>query len=412
MTTVDEVNQAMPERVDANTVAQTLSRKGWRLAFPEVLEDQYMADQLERRVRYAIRTAFFALIVYDIFLLVDWLLMPDVFDLAVLLRLCLFTPVSLGLIALCHRHGVALANLLGTWTVDWLTMVTTWFAAVTIAVILLQSQSPHAPLYHAGYVVVLVYGNLLQRIRFRVALVFSLGVMALHGAVMLAVGNYPPALRVPMVLMLAFTAAATLAFNYELERQNRRRYLLSLQETALMAELKAAHAELLLMSQTDQTTGLANRRAMDEYLHQVWTTAQKDPQAVSLLLIEVDQLRGGGSQLDRQAMDRCVRELAEALVASVRPKDLMVRFDAQTFVALLPDVENIEAMVAADRLIDAVRALGLVLSGVNGDEALTVSIGVATANPADPQSSPQALVARGQRALARATVAGRDLVSN
>lgn len=406
------VDDVVTDRVDASTVAEALTRKGWRLAFPEALEDQYMADQLERRVRYAIRTAVFALGVYNIFLLVDWLLMRDVFDLALLLRLGVYTPVSLVLIAVCHRHGTALANLFGAWTVDWLTMVTTWFAALTIAVILLKSHSPYAHLYHAGYVVVLVYGNLLQRIRFRVAAVFSLGVMALHGGVMLAVGTYPSALRVPMVLMLAFTAASTLAFNYELERQNRRRYLLSLQETDLLAELKAAHAELIVLSQTDETTGLANRSAMDDYLKQVWATAQQEPQAVSLLLIEVDQLRGGVLQLDRHAMDRCVRELALALAASVRPKDLMVRFDAQTFAALLPDVENIEAMVAADRLIDAVRALGLVLPGAHGDETLTVSIGVATATPADPQSSPQALVSRGQRALARATVAGRDLVSN
>jgi diguanylate cyclase (GGDEF)-like protein len=409
MKTVEEVTM---DRVEASTVAQALARKGWRLAFPGALEDQYMADQLERRVRYAIRTAIFALVVYNIFLLVDWLLMRDVFDLALLLRLGVYTPVAIALIALCHRYGIAMANLFGTWSIDWLTMVTTWFAALTVAIILLKSQSPYAHLYHAGFVVVLVYGNLLQRIRFRVAAVFSVGVMALHGGVMLAVGTYPEALRVPMVLMLAFTAAFTLAFNYELERQNRRRYLLSLQETELLAELKSAHAELILMSQTDETTGLANRTAMDEYLKQVWTTAQQDPQAVSLLLIEVDQLRGGVLQLDRRAMDRCLRELARVLAASVRPKDLMVCFDAQTFAALLPDVENIEAMVAADRLIDTVRALGLVLPAAHGDEVLTVSIGVATATPADPQSSPQALVARGQRALARATVAGRDLVSN
>lgn len=400
------------DRVGAKVVAEALARKGWRLAFPQALEAQYMADEFERRVRYAIRTAFFALIVYDIFLMVDWFLMPDVFGLAVALRLGIYTPVSLALIALCHRHAHQLVKMFGVGAADWLTMITTWFAALSVAVILLKSQGPYAHLYHAGFVVVLVYGNLLQRMRFRVALVFSLGVMALHGAVMLAVGNYPPALRIPMVMMVAFSAGCTLAFNYELERQNRRRYLLSIQETDLLAELKAAHDELIALSQTDETTGLANRRAMDEYLKQVWASAQQEPQAVSLLLIEVDQLRGGVVQANRQAMDQVVQELAGVLAASVRPKDLMVRFDAQTFAALLPDVENVEAMVAADRLIDTVRTLGLMLPGVDGPEPLTVSIGVATTTPADPNSSPAALVARGQRALARAMVAGRDLVSN
>ncbi|MEY2840480.1 MAG: hypothetical protein RJB60_2779 [Pseudomonadota bacterium] len=399
-------------RVDSHDVAQALARKGWRLAFPEALEAQYMLDEFERRVRYTIRTAFFALIFYDLFLLVDWLLMPDVFQLALTLRLGIYTPVSLVLIGLCHRYKSRLVDLFGAQGGDWLNMVSTLLAAVSIAVILLKSHGPYAHLYHAGFVVVLVYGNLLQRVRFPLALMLSLGVLALHVSVMFAVDNYPVALRIPMVVMVAFTAVCTLAFNYELERQSRRRYLLSLQEIDLLAELKAAHAELLALSQTDESTGLANRRAMDEYLKQVWSSAQQDPQAVSLLLIEVDQLRGGVLQADRQAVDHCVRQLAEVLAASVRPKDLMVRFDAQTFAALLPDVENVEAMVAADRLIDTVRAMGLMLHGVGGHEPLTVSIGVATTTPADPNSSPTALVSRGQRALARAAVAGRDLVSN
>jgi diguanylate cyclase (GGDEF)-like protein len=399
-------------RVDSHDVAQALARKGWRLAFPEALEAQYMLDEFERRVRYTIRTAFFALIFYDLFLLVDWLLMPDVFQLALTLRLGIYTPVSLVLIGLCHRYKSRLVDLFGAQGGDWLNMVSTLLAAVSIAVILLKSHGPYAHLYHAGFVVVLVYGNLLQRVRFPLALMLSLGVLALHVSVMFAVDNYPVALRIPMVVMVAFTAVCTLAFNYELERQSRRRYLLSLQEIDLLAELKAAHAELLALSQTDESTGLANRRAMDEYLKQVWSSAQQDPQAVSLLLIEVDQLRGGVLQADRQAVDHCVQQLAEVLAASVRPKDLMVRFDAQTFAALLPDVENVEAMVAADRLIDTVRAMGLMLHGVGGHEPLTVSIGVATTTPADPNSSPTALVSRGQRALARAAVAGRDLVSN
>jgi diguanylate cyclase (GGDEF)-like protein len=399
-------------RVDSHDVAQALARKGWRLAFPEALEAQYMLDEFERRVRYTIRTAFFALIFYDLFLLVDWLLMPDVFQLALTLRLGIYTPVSLVLIGLCHRYKSRLVDLFGAQGGDWLNMVSTLLAAVSIAVILLKGHGPYAHLYHAGFVVVLVYGNLLQRVRFPLALMLSLGVLALHVSVMFAVDNYPVALRIPMVVMVAFTAVCTLAFNYELERQSRRRYLLSLQEIDLLAELKAAHAELLALSQTDESTGLANRRAMDEYLKQVWSSAQQDPQAVSLLLIEVDQLRGGVLQADRQAVDHCVQQLAEVLAASVRPKDLMVRFDAQTFAALLPDVENVEAMVAADRLIDTVRAMGLMLHGVGGHEPLTVSIGVATTTPADPNSSPTALVSRGQRALARAAVAGRDLVSN
>lgn len=387
-------------------VGQALAHKGWGLSFPKALEQRFQDDEIHRRIRYSIKTALFALMVYDLFLVVDWFLLPDVFLLGLTLRMGIFTPAALVIVAIAHWYAEPLIRVCGAWCADWLNAVTSWLAAATIALILLKSHNPNAPLYHAGFVVVLVYGNLLQRIRFNVAVMFSVGIMAMHQGVAWLAGSYPQSLRVPMLFMLSFSAVATLVFNYALERQNRRRYLLNLQESQLLKELQQAHANLILLSQTDELTGLANRRAMDEYLKQVWTSTQSEPQAVSLLLIEVDQLRPGGLLADRAAADQCLKAVAQVLGSSVRPKDLMVRFDAQSFAAILPDVENVEAMVAADRLLDMVRRLS------PEGEQVTVSIGVATAVPVDPHSSPDALVARAQRALGRATVAGRDQVSN
>jgi diguanylate cyclase (GGDEF)-like protein len=332
-----------------------------------------------------------------------------VFGLAVWVRLAVYTPLALGVMAISHWHGAAILGRLGPAWADWVNMGTSWLAALSMAFILMHSSSPDAHLYHAGFVVVLMYGNLLQRLRFHVAVVFSVAVAALPVLMVFSRDDYPPALKIPMLVMLLFSAGSTLAFNYALERQSRRRYLLLFQESHLLDELRAAHAERVLLSQTDALTGLANRRAMDEYLCQVWASTQAEPQAVSLLLIEVDLLRGGAaSGADRRCVEACVREVAQVLGTRVRPKDLMVRFDAQTFAAILPDAENIEAMVAADRLLALVRNVPTPA----GEGELTLSIGVATAVPADGVSSPESLVERAQRALARAVVAGRDQVSS
>lgn len=398
------------DKVMLELVDQALLDKGWGLRFPPALESRFVEDKYIDRLRYTLRTALFALVVYDLFLIADWLLLPDVFELGAWVRLAIFTPLALVAIAVSHRYGAVILRWAGLFWLDWVNMFTSWLAALTVAAILMQSHSPNANLYHAGFVVVLMYGNLLQRLRFNVAVAFSVAVVALPVLMVLNRDDYPPSLKIPMLILLVFSAASTLAFNYVLERQSRRRYLLLFQESHLLDKLQSAHAELILLSQTDELTGLANRRAMDEYLRQVWASTQAEPQAVSLLLIEVDQLRGGTpSSADRRMIEQCVREVAQVLGASVRPKDLMVRFDAQTFAAILPDAENIEAMVAADRLLELVRS---VPSPASDGEQITLSIGVATAVPADAASSPEALVERAQRALARATVAGRDQVSS
>jgi len=398
------------DKVMLELVDQALLAKGWGLRFPPALESRFVEDKYIDRLRYTLKTALFALVVYDLFLIADWLLLPDVFELGAWVRLAIFTPLALVAIAVSHRYGAAILRWAGLFWLDWVNMFTSWLAALTVAAILMQSHSPNANLYHAGFVVVLMYGNLLQRLRFNVAVAFSVAVVALPVLMVLNRDDYPPSLKIPMLILLVFSAASTLAFNYVLERQSRRRYLLLFQESHLLDKLQSAHAELILLSQTDELTGLANRRAMDEYLRQVWVSTQAEPQAVSLLLIEVDQLRGGtANSADRRMIEQCVREVAQVLGASVRPKDLMVRFDAQTFAAILPDAENIEAMVAADRLLELVRS---VPSPASDGEQITLSIGVATAVPADAASSPEALVERAQRALARATVAGRDQVSS
>lgn len=390
-------------------VDHTLSQRRWRLSFDDGLERHYLDHEVPRRIGYAVRTAALALLVYNLFVLVDWMLLPDVFWAGVTLRLGVFTPVGVALILLSHFFSRPLLARLGSWTADWLVVSTSLAVAASVLYLSLISQSPHAYLYSAGLIVVLMYCNLLQRVRFRLALMFSVAVLAMHLAATLVREQHGNPLVVPMVCMLGFSAVATLGCNFALERQDRQRFLLNLKENQLLEALQVARDELVQMSQTDALTGLGNRQALDDYLRQVWRTTQDEPQAVSLLLIEVDQLRGGAAVASREAMDQCVREVAHLLASSVRPKDLVVRFDAQTFAAVLPDVENIEAMVAADRLFDLVRAQGDLRAP--GTLPTTITIGVGTAVPSDAGSSPEALIARAQRALARAVVAGRNQVS-
>ncbi|TBO34495.1 GGDEF domain-containing protein [Aquabacterium lacunae] len=391
------------------TVDQALVQPRWRLGFDDDLERHYLDHEVPRRIGYAIRTAALALLVYNLFVLVDWMLLPDVFWTGVTIRLGVFTPVGVALILMSHFFSQPLIARLGSWTADWLVVSTSLAVAASLLFLSLISQSVHAYLYSAGLIVVLLYCNLLQRVRFRLALMFSLAVLGMHIVATFMRDQHGNPLVVPLVCMLGFSAVSTLTCNFALERQERQRFLLNLKEDQLLDELQAARDELVLLSQTDALTGLGNRQALDDYLRQVWRTTQEEPQAVSLLLIEVDQLRGGATVASRHAMDQCVREVAQLLSSSVRPKDLMVRFDAQTFAAVLPDVENIEAMVAADRLFDLVRAQGHRASQSLGP--ITITIGVGTAVPSDPASAPQQLIARAQRALARAVVAGRNQVS-
>ena len=75
-------------------------------------------------------------------------------ELAAWVRLALYTPLALVVIAISHRHGATILRWVGPAWADWVNMFTSWLAALTVAAILMQSHNPNANLYHAGFVVV------------------------------------------------------------------------------------------------------------------------------------------------------------------------------------------------------------------------------------------------------------------
>ena len=391
---------------------QALRAGSWRLRFPDALEDHFTETETLRRVRYALKMAWISLFIFDLFLVVDWLLLPDVFEFAALLRLGVFTPVSMLVIVACQRHMKFLIGLFGAWSADWLIVGSGWCAALILTTILFKSHSEQTHLYHAGSVVVLLYGNLVQQIRFRVAVVFSIGILLIHVASVLASPDFPAPLLPAMLFMLVFAAGSTLLFNYLIEQRNRLRYLLSVKDEQLLSELKAAHTELIALSQTDELTGLANRRAMDDYLRKVWESTRVDAQAVSLLMIDVDHFDTYNDQYGHRSGDQCLRLISQAISRGIRPEDMIVRFGGKRFAAVLPGVESIEAMVAADRLLEAVRGLKVINADSPTDSFVTVTIGVATSQPAHDRSAPSDLIHQAEAALSRGEMDGRNVVSS
>jgi len=65
------------------------------LRFPVDLERQFLRDTVHLRKRQFLISGLVSLLVYNGFLVADYLLVPEAFGLAVLLRLFVFTPLSI-----------------------------------------------------------------------------------------------------------------------------------------------------------------------------------------------------------------------------------------------------------------------------------------------------------------------------
>ena len=387
------------------------SDRWWRLRLPGGLDREFNEEALEQRVLHTVRSGWLALLVFDSFLLVDWLMARDVFWFGFVVRLLAFTPLGIITLMGVHRHRGAIKSLQWPQLVDWVTLLSGWGAAVCLALILLKSQSPLAMYYHAGFLVVMIYGTLVQRIRTVSAATFILGILALD-ALCAAYGHLiPMPLRIAMMELLIVCGAFCMVATVSLERAQRRRYLLLRRENGLSESLLAVNMQLQQLSRADVLTGVANRRHFHEYMQQVWERALKDRRPVSVLMLDVDHFKLYNDRYGHPEGDECLRQVAQSITQSLRrPDDFVARYGGEEFVAVLPYTNLDMAVQAAERVRERIQALSMRHESSATDSVVTVSIGVSTVIPGDQGMTPDKLLNQADRALYEAKRTERNRV--
>lgn len=166
-------------------------------------------------------------------------------------------------------------------------------------------------------------------------------------------------------------------------------------------------AELRQQAFVDSLTGLYNRRQFEENYHREWRRAKRSGQTLSVLMIDVDCFKAYNDLYGHRAGDAALQRVATAISGSIRrPPDLAARLGGEEFIVLLPDTHNAGASDVAQRLILAVRDLGIQHQGGVGGH-LSVSVGVASAIPSTGMAETE-LTDFADRGLYAAKAAGRD----
>lgn len=154
-------------------------------------------------------------------------------------------------------------------------------------------------------------------------------------------------------------------------------------------------------SHHDALTGLMNRRRINQRLSEEFVRAARYPQTPGLLAIDLDRFKDVNDRYGHPGGDAVLVAVADVLRAAGRESDATARVGGEEFWVLLPDTTPAGAEQAAERILEAVRALRLPAI----DAQLRVSVGVAVSAPGETAES---LTHRADAALYRAKEAGRD----
>lgn len=172
--------------------------------------------------------------------------------------------------------------------------------------------------------------------------------------------------------------------------------------------LREQAGKLSSLSLTDELTGIANRRRLNQYLDEELRRANRSQWPVSLILLDIDHFKGYNDCYGHLAGDDCLVRLSSSLQVMVqRAGDLLARYGGEEFCVVLADTDEQSALTIADGLRKHVESLQLPHAQNSTGPWVTISLGVATSHPSQPDS-PTGLLLKADRALYRAKQDGRN----
>jgi diguanylate cyclase (GGDEF)-like protein/putative nucleotidyltransferase with HDIG domain len=124
---------------------------------------------------------------------------------------------------------------------------------------------------------------------------------------------------------------------------------------------------------TDPLTGLLNRRGFEEAFELEVERARRLESPLTLLVGDLDHFKMLNDRLGHPAGDRALELMGEALVAGVRRIDRVGRMGGEEFALILPETDEHEGYILAERLRDKIRE-----NFAQDIFPLTISFGVAS----------------------------------
>lgn len=163
-----------------------------------------------------------------------------------------------------------------------------------------------------------------------------------------------------------------------------------------------AETEVRLQARTDDLTGLANRRALDEQVAQAFAGARRTQRVFAIVMVDVDRFKFINDTHGHAVGDATLTAFCQRLAGVLREPDRAFRYGGEEFCLLLADTDLAGARTLAER---ARERINLPFEGTM--KALTASFGVAAWQPED---TVDALFHRADRALYAAKSGGRNRV--
>ncbi|HUZ96637.1 MAG TPA: GGDEF domain-containing protein [Edaphobacter sp.] len=400
--------------MESNSMQHLVTREIERLSgvkfrwpkLPPILEERFEQNIARQRSAHLWYQGLIAIILFDLFAVIDYFIGDGSSWKAVILRAAVITPLALLVNATMRWNPGKVYR-------EASVAVVIVIVGLTQLYIQTGGSAASSAYAQAGLVVCILFANLVMRLQFTYALTTSVILFA-GDLVFLHFDHFLDHQEQLLGLTLTgFALLISMVANFSFGRQLRLVYLMLLRNEMQSEELAFVNAELHRISSRDNLTGLANRHSFELYCGSLWQQALSDGALLSAIVIDIDRFKAVNDLRGHLYGDKVLTRVASLLQQSLRGKDdFAARFGGEEFVVLLPQTSQRSAMIVAERIRKLVEVAGS--PAVEAAEPgtvmpTTVSCGVATCLPGEGYCIEDLLEAA-DKALYEAKRSGRNRV--
>jgi diguanylate cyclase (GGDEF)-like protein len=178
-----------------------------------------------------------------------------------------------------------------------------------------------------------------------------------------------------------------------------------LAQAGFVQQLEAEKENLERLLMQDPLTGAYNARALSRFLARQIGLAKRYHDPFCLVMIDLDHFKLINDRFGHLCGDTVLSEFVKRATAVLREGDILARYGGDEFMLITPNTMEEGAIVAVEKLIDAVKARPI--EWEDHTIHITLSVGIAAFHLHE-EISQRELVQRTDRALYAAKQAGRD----
>jgi diguanylate cyclase (GGDEF)-like protein len=156
---------------------------------------------------------------------------------------------------------------------------------------------------------------------------------------------------------------------------------------------------------TDGLTGLVNHKTFYEILEKELWRSRRHGGQISLLMVDVDNLKKINDVYGHRAGDKAIREISRRIKECIRQIDTAARYGGDEFAVILLNTSLEGASVVARRMVEAVANSPTIWN--KEQVKLSISVGL---SQYDADNSPEDITSRSDQALYAAKQAGKNTV--